>query len=76
VFIRGCPLFPAQPLSPGETLREHPTRVGIEGLRHKSRHKSQILLDCPRQLSRGMAPAVGGVNVPTRIQKKLKNLDR
>src|ERR1700675_733659 len=33
----GCPLFPLH-LYPSDTMRERPTRAGIEGLRYNSRH--------------------------------------
>ena len=37
--MRVCSLFPALHLYPSDTTREHPRRAGIEGLRHKLRHK-------------------------------------
>jgi hypothetical protein len=39
MFMRVCPLFPALHVYPSDMTRAHPTRAGIEGLRHKSRHK-------------------------------------
>src|ERR1700675_1530760 len=45
----GCPLFPLH-LYPSDTMRERPTRAGIERLRHKSR---RIFPAVPRRLPRG-----------------------
>jgi hypothetical protein len=64
--MRVCSLFPALHLHPSDTTREHPTRAGITGLRHKF-------------LGRNVRPIVWGyphpprfVNVLGRVQKNSK----
>ena len=77
VFMPVCPLFLAPHSLSSDTTRDHTTRVGMAGLRHKSRHK----ISYPSRLSLANCPGVwrgwvARVNMPARVQKNFKNLPR
>ena len=74
MFMRLCPLFPALHLYLSDTTRHRAKRTGIEGLRHKSRHKvCGAGRDCPRPIVWGTwRRGVPFVNVLGRAQKKFQ----
>ncbi len=47
-----CSLFPAPYLYPSDTEQTPPIRVGMQGLRHKLRHKFRACADCSSGTSR------------------------
>ena len=82
--MRVCSLFPAFRLYPNDTTREGPRRVGIDGLRHKSRHKSvhhnyvtAVFLARSAELSGSGVPLRQGHTPPwSRVEKNCKISER
>src|ERR1039457_620571 len=69
--MRLWPLFSAPRLILSDTTREHARRAGIEGLRHKLRHKIPDHFRLSAGLSKGQPGRGGVVHVPARVQKKI-----